>query len=57
MVELMVLAQISMMDIETRVVVVRHVVVEMHLKGSVANYPLFEHEDHLVTCEVVEVLE
>ncbi|GKD08761.1 hypothetical protein Tco_1188446, partial [Tanacetum coccineum] len=39
------------------VVVVRHVVVEMDLKDPVANYPWFEHKVHLVTCEVVEVLE
>ncbi|GJS92047.1 hypothetical protein Tco_0774683 [Tanacetum coccineum] len=57
MVELMVVAQILAVDVETQVVVVRHVVVEMDLKDPVANYPWFEHKVHLVTCEVVEVLE
>ncbi|GJW60974.1 hypothetical protein Tco_0110309 [Tanacetum coccineum] len=39
MVELMVVAQILVVDVETQVVVVRHVVVEMDLKGSMANCP------------------
>ncbi|GKA71511.1 hypothetical protein Tco_0777650 [Tanacetum coccineum] len=49
MVELMVVAQIPMVDVETWVVVVRHVVVEMDLKGPMANCPYLRL--------VVEVLE
>ena len=57
MVWLLVVAQIPVVDVETRVVVVRHVVVEMDLKSPVANYPWFEHKVHLVTFVVVEALE
>ncbi|GJW34266.1 hypothetical protein Tco_0054298 [Tanacetum coccineum] len=57
MVELMVVAQILVVDVENRVVVVSLVVVEMDLKGPVANYLWFEHNVHLVTFVVVEVLE
>ncbi|GKC07953.1 hypothetical protein Tco_0999563 [Tanacetum coccineum] len=40
MVELMVVVQIWVADLEIREVVVRHAVVEMDLKGPVANCPL-----------------
>ncbi|GJS31699.1 hypothetical protein Tco_0492319 [Tanacetum coccineum] len=57
MVELMVVVQIRVADLEIREVVVRHVVVEMDLKGLVANYPWFKHKDHFVSFVVEEVLE
>nr|GEV56105.1 putative reverse transcriptase domain-containing protein [Tanacetum cinerariifolium] len=49
--------QIRVADLEIREVVMRHVMVEMDLKDPVANYPWFEHKDHLVTLLVEEVLE
>ncbi|GJT30866.1 hypothetical protein Tco_0671177 [Tanacetum coccineum] len=57
MVEVVVDFQIRVVDVGIRVVVVRHVVVEMDLKGPVANYPWFQHKGHLVIFVVVEVLE
>ncbi|GKF11975.1 hypothetical protein Tco_0049901 [Tanacetum coccineum] len=50
MVELMVVVQI-------REVVMRHVVLEMDLKGLVANCPSLTHKGYLVTFVVEEVLE
>ncbi|GKD14947.1 hypothetical protein Tco_1199354 [Tanacetum coccineum] len=50
MVELMVVVQI-------REVVMRHVVVEIDLKGHVANCPSLTHKGYLVTFVVEEVLE
>ncbi|GJS57444.1 hypothetical protein Tco_0652228 [Tanacetum coccineum] len=44
MVELMVVVQIWVVDLEIREVVVRHVVVEMDLKGPVANCPSLTHK-------------
>nr|GEV53504.1 hypothetical protein [Tanacetum cinerariifolium] len=44
-------------DLEIREVVVRHVVIEMDLKGSVANCPSLTHKGYLVTFVVEEVLE
>ncbi|GJW71264.1 hypothetical protein Tco_0128181 [Tanacetum coccineum] len=57
MVGLMAVVQIRVVDLENQEVVVKHVVVEMDYKGLVANYPWFEHKDHLVTFIVEEVLE
>ncbi|GKC67789.1 hypothetical protein Tco_1100387 [Tanacetum coccineum] len=57
MVELMVVVQIQVADLEIREVVMRYVVVEMDLKGPVANYPWFKHKDHFVTFVEKEVLE
>nr|GEU58291.1 zinc finger, CCHC-type [Tanacetum cinerariifolium] len=45
------------MDLEIREVVVRHVVVEMDLKGPVANCPSLTHKGYLVTFVVEDVLE
>ncbi|GJV58574.1 hypothetical protein Tco_1459579 [Tanacetum coccineum] len=57
MVELMVVVQIRVVDLEIWEVVVRHVVVEMDLKGPVANCPSLTHKGYLVTFVVEEVLE
>ncbi|GJS98189.1 hypothetical protein Tco_0819359 [Tanacetum coccineum] len=57
MVELMVVVQIRVANLEIREVVVRHVVVEIDLKGPVANCPLLTHKVYLVTFVVVKVLE
>ncbi|GJX98451.1 ribonuclease H-like domain-containing protein [Tanacetum coccineum] len=57
MVELMVVVQIRVVDLEIRKVVVRHVVVEMDLKGLVANCPSLTHRGYFVTFVVEEVLE
>ncbi|GJW25311.1 hypothetical protein Tco_0039122 [Tanacetum coccineum] len=57
MVELMVVVQIQVADLEIQEVVVRHVVVEMDLKGPVVNYPSLTHKGYLVTFIVDEVLE
>ncbi|GKA69658.1 hypothetical protein Tco_0775722 [Tanacetum coccineum] len=57
MVELMVVVQIRVADLEIREVVMRHVVVEMDLKGPVANCPSLTHKGYLVTFVVEEVLE
>ncbi|GKA35520.1 hypothetical protein Tco_0722011 [Tanacetum coccineum] len=57
MVELMVVVQVRVADLEIREVVVRHVVVEMDLKGLVANCPSLTHKGYLVTFLVEEVLE
>ncbi|GKE89433.1 hypothetical protein Tco_1566908 [Tanacetum coccineum] len=56
MVGLMVVVQIREVDLENREVVVKHVVVEIDLKCPMANYPWFEHRDHLVIFVVEEVL-
>ncbi|GKC40404.1 hypothetical protein Tco_1052788 [Tanacetum coccineum] len=56
MVELMIVVQIRVMDLEIREVVVRHVV-EMDLKGPVANYPSLSRKGYLVTFVLEEVLE
>ncbi|GKB04463.1 hypothetical protein Tco_0832606 [Tanacetum coccineum] len=53
----MAMVQIRVVDLENQEVVERHMVVEMDWKGTMANYPWFVHMDHLVTFEVVEVLE
>ncbi|GKC16280.1 hypothetical protein Tco_1013062 [Tanacetum coccineum] len=57
MVEFMVVVQIRVADLEIQEVVVRHVVVEMDLKGPVANCPSLTHRGYLVTFVVEEVLE
>ncbi|GJV47768.1 hypothetical protein Tco_1437980 [Tanacetum coccineum] len=57
MVELMVVVQIRVADLEIQEVVVRHVVVEMDLKGLVANCLSLSHKGYLVTSVVEEVLE
>nr|GEV17744.1 Toll/interleukin-1 receptor (TIR) domain-containing protein [Tanacetum cinerariifolium] len=46
-----------LVDLKNREVVMKHVVVEMDLKGPVANYLWFEHKDYLVIFVVEEVLE
>nr|GEW57563.1 retrovirus-related Pol polyprotein from transposon TNT 1-94 [Tanacetum cinerariifolium] len=56
-IELMVVVQIQMADLEIREVVMRHVVVEMDLKGPVADCPSLAHKGYLVTFVVEEVLE
>ncbi|GKC86342.1 hypothetical protein Tco_1142059 [Tanacetum coccineum] len=48
MVELLVVVQIRVADLEIQEVVMRHMVVEMDLKGPVANCPLLTHKGHLV---------
>nr|GEX03685.1 hypothetical protein [Tanacetum cinerariifolium] len=57
MVEVVVVVQIRVVDVEIRVVVMRPDVVEMDLKGPVANYLRLTHKGHLVTKFVVRVLE
>ncbi|GJZ94290.1 hypothetical protein Tco_0666493 [Tanacetum coccineum] len=57
MVELMVVVQIRVVDLKIQEVVVRHVMVEMDLKGPVANCPSLSHKGYLVTFVVEEVLE
>nr|GFB40682.1 hypothetical protein [Tanacetum cinerariifolium] len=57
MVELIVVVQIRVADLEIREVVMRHVVVEMDLKGPVANCPSLTHRGYLVTFVLEEVLE
>ncbi|GKD79645.1 hypothetical protein Tco_1342266 [Tanacetum coccineum] len=57
MVELMVVVQIRVADLESREVVVRHVVVEIDLKDPVANCLSLLHKGYLVTFVVEEVLE
>ncbi|GJY81970.1 hypothetical protein Tco_0494721 [Tanacetum coccineum] len=47
----------KVVDVEIRVVVVRHEAVEIDLKGPVANCSQLTHKGHLVTNFVVEVLE
>ncbi|GJY25990.1 hypothetical protein Tco_0400716 [Tanacetum coccineum] len=47
MVELMVVVQIRVEDLEIQEVVVRHMVVEMDLKGQVANCPSLTHRGYL----------
>ncbi|GKC64652.1 hypothetical protein Tco_1097250 [Tanacetum coccineum] len=44
-------------DLEIQEVVVRHIVVEMDLKGPVANCPSLRHKGYLVKFVVKEVLE
>nr|GEW29794.1 hypothetical protein [Tanacetum cinerariifolium] len=44
-------------DVQIRLVDVRHEVVAMDLKGPVANYPRLTHMGHEVMNVVVEVLE
>ncbi|GJX52808.1 hypothetical protein Tco_0281177 [Tanacetum coccineum] len=56
MVELMVVVQIQVANLEIQEVVMRHVVVEMDLKGPVANCPSLTHMGYLVTFVVEEVL-
>ncbi|GKE38721.1 hypothetical protein Tco_1462126, partial [Tanacetum coccineum] len=56
MAELMVVVQIRVTDFEIREVVVRHVVVEMDLKGPVTNGPSLTHKSYLVIFIVEEVL-
>ncbi|GJQ99240.1 hypothetical protein Tco_0522225 [Tanacetum coccineum] len=53
----MVVVQIQVVDLKIREVVMRHVVVEMDLKGPVANFPSLTHRSYLVTFLVKEVLE
>ncbi|GKA42647.1 hypothetical protein Tco_0735307 [Tanacetum coccineum] len=57
MVELMVVVQIRVADLEIQEVVMRHVVVDIDLKGLVANFPSLSHKGYLVTSVVEEVLE
>nr|GEU56196.1 hypothetical protein [Tanacetum cinerariifolium] len=57
MVEMVVDVQIRVVVVETRVVVERHEVVEIDLKGPVVNFSQLSHKGHLVTKYVVEVLE
>ncbi|GJW54407.1 hypothetical protein Tco_0098492 [Tanacetum coccineum] len=57
MVELMVVVKIWVADFEIREVDVRHVVVELDLKGLVANCLSLTHRGYLVTFLVEEVLE
>ncbi|GJX14747.1 hypothetical protein Tco_0206505 [Tanacetum coccineum] len=57
MVELMGMVQIQVVDLEIREVVVRHVMVEMDLKGPVANCPSLTYRGYLVTFVVEKVLE
>ncbi|GJT79132.1 hypothetical protein Tco_1045857 [Tanacetum coccineum] len=57
MVKFQVVVQIRVADLEIREVIIRHVVVEMDLKGPVANCPSLTHRVCLVTFEVEEVLE
>ncbi|GJV76115.1 hypothetical protein Tco_1507699 [Tanacetum coccineum] len=57
MVELMVVVQIRVADLEIQEVVMRYVVVEMDLKGLVANYPSLTHKGYLVIFVVKGVLE
>nr|GEW23643.1 hypothetical protein [Tanacetum cinerariifolium] len=57
MVELMVVVQIQVADLEIQEAVVRHVVVEMVLKGPVANFLSLSHKGYLVTFVMEEVLE
>ncbi|GJX90508.1 hypothetical protein Tco_0343834 [Tanacetum coccineum] len=57
MVELTVVVQIRVVDLENREVVMRHVVVEMDLKGPMANCLSLTHKGYLVTFVVEEVLE
>ncbi|GJT76640.1 hypothetical protein Tco_1043365 [Tanacetum coccineum] len=57
MIELVVVFQIRVVDVEIRVVVVRHKVVEIDLKDMVANCLRLTHKGHLVTKFMVEVLE
>nr|GFC84844.1 hypothetical protein [Tanacetum cinerariifolium] len=49
--------QIRATDLEIQKVVVRHVVVEMDLKGPMANFLMLTHKGYLVTFVVEEVLE
>nr|GEY30929.1 hypothetical protein [Tanacetum cinerariifolium] len=56
MVEIMVVIQIQVADLEIQEVVVRHVAVEMDLKGLMANCLLLIPNGYLVTFVVEEVL-
>ncbi|GJY93066.1 hypothetical protein Tco_0508848 [Tanacetum coccineum] len=47
MVDSMVVVQIRVADLEIREVVVRHAVVEMDLKGPMANCPSLSHKGYL----------
>ncbi|GJU29172.1 hypothetical protein Tco_1172761 [Tanacetum coccineum] len=47
MAELMVVVQIWVADLEIQEVVVRHMVVEMHVKGPMANFPSLTHRGYL----------
>ncbi|GKC03209.1 hypothetical protein Tco_0994819 [Tanacetum coccineum] len=57
MVEVVIVFQIRVVDVEIRVVIERHEVVEIDLKDPVANSSRLTHKGHLVTKFVVEVLE
>nr|GEU47471.1 hypothetical protein [Tanacetum cinerariifolium] len=57
MVELMVVVQIRVADLEIQEVVVRHVMVEMDLKGPMVNCPSLTYKGYLMTFVVEEVLE
>nr|GEY70998.1 hypothetical protein [Tanacetum cinerariifolium] len=48
---------VEVVDVEIQVVVLRHEVMEIDLKGPVVNYSWLTHKGHLVTRFVVEVLE
>ncbi|GJU05342.1 hypothetical protein Tco_1121772 [Tanacetum coccineum] len=49
--------EVEVVDVQIRVVDVRHEVVAMDLKGLVANYPRLTHMGHEVIKVMVEVLE